>query len=71
MKQNTNQTEQQAHPAQYLDKQAAAALLGISPRSLDIWMSRGLVPYLKIGRTVRFVPADLHEHLTTRCRIVR
>lgn len=32
----------------YLDRAAAAALLGVSPRTLDRWVSHGRVP---VGRT--------------------
>jgi excisionase family DNA binding protein len=51
------------------DKQEAAKWLGVSTRTLDTYMQRGLVPYYKIGRTVRFKLADLEEHLRKTCRI--
>lgn len=34
-----------------------------------MWMRRRLVPYLKIGKTVRFDPIDLRQHLVTKCRV--
>jgi hypothetical protein len=41
-----------------LNKAEVAKKLRISPRTLDAWMSAGLVPYLKLGHgrrgTVRF-----------------
>ena len=54
---------------QYLDRRAIAALFGISPRTVDVWMHKRLIPFLKIGKTVRFDPADVREHLATRCRV--
>lgn len=37
-----------------LTKAELAPRLRIKPRTLDAWMAAGLVPYLKIGRVVRF-----------------
>ena len=42
----------------FLTKIEAAQLVRISVRSLENWMRQGRIPYLKIGRTVRF-PRDL------------
>jgi excisionase family DNA binding protein len=43
----------------YLDKKQAANLLQVSERTLNSWMQRGLVSYLRIGRTIRFRKSDL------------
>jgi len=53
----------------YLDKARAATLLGISPRTLDLWMRDRIVPYLKIRRTVRFSAADIDDYLQRHCRV--
>lgn len=37
-----------------LNKLQVAARLGVSPRTVDIWMAAKRLPFLKIGRTVRF-----------------
>jgi excisionase family DNA binding protein len=37
-----------------LDKREVAARLRISPRTLDVWMRNKRVPFLKIGKSVRF-----------------
>jgi Helix-turn-helix domain len=37
-----------------LSKKEVAARLRISPRTLDQWMRRQRVPYLKIQKSVRF-----------------
>jgi excisionase family DNA binding protein len=47
----------------YLAKPQVCAMLGITQRTLEGWMQRGLVPYYKIGRWVRFSEADIHGHL--------
>jgi excisionase family DNA binding protein len=45
-----------------LSKKEVAARLRISPRTLDQWMRAGRVPFLKIGRSVRFrFPAVLEK----------
>jgi predicted DNA-binding transcriptional regulator AlpA len=43
-----------------LNERDAAALLGVSVRSLQAWRQRGEGPvYVKLGRLVRYRPADL------------
>ena len=37
----------------YLNKQQACDYLGISNNTLDFWIQKGL-PYIKIGKTIRF-----------------
>lgn len=37
-----------------LDKLQVAEKLGFTPRTVDRLMARKLIPYLKIGRSVRF-----------------
>ena len=49
-----------------LTKKEAASLLRISVRTLDLWMRRGVVPYLKIGRTVRLRRSALFHHLSAK-----
>jgi excisionase family DNA binding protein len=46
-----------------LSKKEVAARLRISPRTLDQWMRRKCVPFLKIGKTVRFRLSDVLEKL--------
>jgi predicted site-specific integrase-resolvase len=50
-----------------LDKRGLAYRAQISTRTVDTWMKKGLIPFLKIGgKTVRFrwgdVVAKLNEH---------
>jgi excisionase family DNA binding protein len=45
-----------------LSKKEVAARLRISPRTLDQWMRKKRIPFLKIGKTVRFrFPAVLEK----------
>lgn len=37
-----------------LRKRELAEKLAISKRTLDVWMKAGRVPFLKVGRSVRF-----------------
>jgi len=52
-----------------LDKEQAAELLNIKPRTLDKWLKRRLIPYYKIGKAVRFCPRAIREHLESTCRV--
>jgi len=49
-----------------LTKRGLAPRLEISTRTLDDWMRRGFVPYIKIGKSVRFRLADVLEKLNAR-----
>jgi excisionase family DNA binding protein len=45
--------------AALLRKRELAEQLAISKRTLDIWCAEGRIPYLKIGRSVRFRLPDV------------
>jgi excisionase family DNA binding protein len=45
------------------DYGGAAELLRISPQTLRTWVSKGRVPYLKLGGAVRFSERQLEEIL--------
>jgi excisionase family DNA binding protein len=51
----------------YISKAEVAARLGMTARTIEHWMQRGIIPYLKIGRgrraTVLFKWADIEAHL--------
>ena len=53
-----------------LDEQAAAKVLGLSPGTLSVWRSTGRysLPFLKVGRNVRYRRGDLHNWLQARYR---
>jgi len=46
-----------------LRKCELAEKLAISKRTLDIWMQKGRIPFLKVGRSVRFRLPDVLEKL--------
>ena len=52
-----------------LEKPETAKRLKISKRTLDQWMRSGQVPFLKIGKTVRFRWNDVISHLQYKCRV--
>jgi excisionase family DNA binding protein len=52
-----------------LEKAETALRLKISTRTLDEWMRKGRVPFLKIGKTVRFRWCDVVAHLDHNCRV--
>ena len=45
-----------------IDKKQMAARLAVTPRTLENWMKLGYVPYIRIGRVVRY---DLEEVIGT------
>lgn len=56
--------------ADLLDDRAAAAYLNLSPGTLSVWRSTGRysLPFLKIGRKVRYRRADLDAWLELHTR---
>lgn len=55
-------TEDTATPTIYLTKRQAAEILQIAERTLCNWMERRLIPFVRIGRTIRFRRRDLEEN---------
>jgi len=51
-------------------KHDLAQFLRVGSRCVDNWMARGLLPYLKIGRSVRFRPSDVQSFLEN-CRVLK
>lgn len=56
--------------ADLLDDKAAADLLDVSPGTLSVWRSTGRynLPFLKVGRKVRYRRTDLLAWLESRTR---
>jgi excisionase family DNA binding protein len=48
-----------------LTKRDIARELQLGRRTIDVWMRQGKIPYLKIGKTVRFRMQDVLEKLQT------
>jgi len=58
------------HPAtELLSKPELARRLRRSPRSIEMWMRRGIIPYYKIERAVLFSWPDVQQTLNRRFRI--
>ena len=58
-----------ANADELLEKPETAKRLKISTRCLDQWMRAGRVPFLKIGKTVRFRWHDVLAHLKHNFRV--
>ena len=46
-----------------INKNQLAERVGVTPRTIESWMRLGHVPYIKIGRSVRFDEADVLKSL--------
>lgn len=53
-----------------LDEKAAAAVLDVTPGTLSVWRSTGRynLPFVKVGRKVRYRQSDLESWLQSRYR---
>ena len=59
------------HFEEFIDKPEVGKRLGMRPRTVDDWMKRGLLPYYKVGRSVRFKWSEIEAHLGQTCRVCR
>jgi excisionase family DNA binding protein len=53
-------------PPQLMTEREVCAWLNVSKRNLFCWRKAGLIPYLKIGRAVRFRRDEVEKALATR-----
>ena len=58
------------HAPDLLDEKAAAELLTVTPGTLSVWRSTGRyqIPFIKVGRNVRYSRPDLIAWLASRTR---
>ena len=49
-----------------LTKTELAKRVGVTTRTIESWMRLGYVPFIKIGRSVRFDPEDVMRALKRR-----
>lgn len=56
------------HPPVQVSAEQAAAVLGVKTSTLAVWRSSGRynLPYTKSGRLVRYLIADLAQHIADR-----
>ncbi|MEK7676555.1 MAG: helix-turn-helix domain-containing protein [Verrucomicrobiota bacterium] len=71
MQKSEKTSEQFTLADRYLSKVHVADLLGVTPRTVDNFMRRGLIPFAKIGRTVRFRLVDIQQHVDQNFRVCR
>ena len=55
----------------FINKVEVSKRLGLRLRTVDAWMRRGLLPYYKMGRRVRFKWSEIEVHLLKHCRVCR
>src|ERR1043165_309848 len=55
----------------FIDKTETARRLKKTVRTVENWMSRGLIPYYKIGHSVSFKWSEVEAHLGQTCRVCR
>jgi len=53
-----------------LDEEPTAEILGVVPGTLSVWRSTGRydLPYVKIGRRVKYRPKDIRAFINRRTR---
>jgi len=54
-----------------INKTELARRVGRKVRTVDYWMAKGLIPYLKIGNAVLFKWSDVEAHLQQTFRVCR
>lgn len=68
--QNTTPTDAVRRSRELLDEAEAARFLTVSPGTLSVWRSTGRysIPFVKVGRRVRYRRTDLEAWLDQRTR---
>lgn len=64
-------SEQARHPAEpFITKQQLAQHFNVSARTIENWRRRGVLPYVKVGKVLRFKLSEVEsywsEHFTVR-----
>ena len=65
----TTQIEQE--PEGYITKEEVAKRLKKTVRTVENWQRRGILPFVKAGRSVLFKWADVEAHLQEHFRVCR
>ena len=55
----------------YLTKEEVAKLLKKTVRTIENWQRRGILPFVKVGRSVLFNWADVQAHIQSNFRVCR
>ena len=67
--QQQGRTENEAE--EYLTKEEVAKRLKKTVRTIENWQRRGILPFVKAGRSVLFNWADVKAHLQSNFRVCR
>jgi excisionase family DNA binding protein len=67
---NANSTEEKPVEG-FITKTELARRLKKTTRTVDNWMSSGVLPYYKIGRSVNFKWSEVETHLAQTCKVCR
>ena len=62
----TNHAIELAGGEDLMDKAQAAQRLNISQRTLDNRIKAGAIPFVKLGKLIRFIPADVQRFIESR-----
>ena len=62
------QVQEFTKPLGLLNNDQAADYIGITPGTLEVWRStkRQIIPYIKVGRLVKYRPSALDDFLTAQ-----
>ena len=62
---------EETKPEGFIGKAEVARRLGKTTRTVDEWMSRGILPYYKPDRSVLFRWSDIEEQIVNKYRVQR
>ncbi len=71
MQNELNATEPTQHVEGLIDKTEVARRANITTRTVDSWMQKGILPYYKLNRRVRFNWLEVEAHIARNYRVVR
>jgi excisionase family DNA binding protein len=65
---NTDELNKRNPERELLNVEQAAFFIGVTSHTLDVWRctKRHSIPYLKVGRLVKYRKSDLESWLTSR-----
>ncbi len=66
----TAETNQLAAPTEgYITKAEVAKRLKKTPRTIEYWQKKGIIPFVKVNQSVLFNWADVQRHLEANYRV--
>lgn len=55
---------------EFMNKRQVARMFGATERTIESYMRRGILPFYRLGRTVRFHLDDIRNHLAENFKVV-